>query len=66
MRIWHFVLCSIGIAACKKVGPAADSTRVASAGAPIVAERSGLQSMANEMRDQVQLLVNRARRLVGP
>src|SRR5438874_9298615 len=38
MRIWHFVLCSIGIAACKKVGPAADSTRVAPAGAPIVAD----------------------------
>jgi lanthanide-dependent methanol dehydrogenase len=38
MRIWHVVLCSIGIAACKKVGPAADSTRVAPAGAPIVAD----------------------------
>src|SRR5438477_3764423 len=38
MRIWHVVLCSIGIAACKRVGPAADSTRVAPAGAPIVAD----------------------------
>jgi 1-acyl-sn-glycerol-3-phosphate acyltransferase len=35
-------------------------------GTPIAAERSGLESMANEMRDRVQLLVNRARTLVGP
>jgi hypothetical protein len=43
------------------------STRVGiSIGAPIVAARGGLEVLATQARAEVQLLVNRARRLVGP